>query len=228
MRVQVLDPEAFAGVSGAERRKRIGGTAEGRFADVAGAVLVGGASTRMGTDKARLELGGVPLAVRTARILASLCEDVIWSAARRPPARPAARRRIRRARRPRCAGSSARSRRRARRACSWSRPTCPGSPPDLLLALVALPEADVVAAARRTRGPSRSARSTRASAVLPKAREHLAAGRLALRELLAELGTSPLAGAALRTFDPDGAALANANTPDDWARARARAEAADR
>lgn len=39
---------------------------------VAGFILTGGASVRMGRDKALLEIGGVPLALRTARLLESL------------------------------------------------------------------------------------------------------------------------------------------------------------
>ncbi len=38
----------------------------GRFANVAGAVLTGGASARMGSDKAALAIGGVASATRVA------------------------------------------------------------------------------------------------------------------------------------------------------------------
>ena len=43
---------------------------------IAGFILAGGASSRMGRDKALLELGGVPLIVRTARLLESLVAEV--------------------------------------------------------------------------------------------------------------------------------------------------------
>ena len=42
---------------------------EGRLANVAGAVLLGGASTRMGADKARLEHAGEAFATRLALLL---------------------------------------------------------------------------------------------------------------------------------------------------------------
>jgi len=42
----------------------------------AGWVLTGGRSSRMGVDKALLELDGVPLVVRTARVAAAVCGTV--------------------------------------------------------------------------------------------------------------------------------------------------------
>ena len=49
----------------------------GRLRDVAGAVILGGRSTRMGRDKASLTVGGVAAATRIARVLAELFEDVL-------------------------------------------------------------------------------------------------------------------------------------------------------
>jgi molybdenum cofactor guanylyltransferase len=49
---------------------------QARFPDVSGFVLAGGASTRMGEDKALLKLGGVPLILRTARLAAPLVGSV--------------------------------------------------------------------------------------------------------------------------------------------------------
>ncbi len=48
----------------------------GRYDEVAGFILAGGASSRMGRDKALLEIGGVPLLVRTARLLEPLVAAV--------------------------------------------------------------------------------------------------------------------------------------------------------
>ena len=44
---------------------------------VTGAILVGGTSSRMGRDKATLELGGVGLATRIAGVLRPFCDEVL-------------------------------------------------------------------------------------------------------------------------------------------------------
>src|SRR6478736_6845594 len=44
---------------------------------MAGVLLTGGASTRMGTDKARLVVAGETLAARAARALSSVCDPVV-------------------------------------------------------------------------------------------------------------------------------------------------------
>ncbi|HRE90852.1 MAG TPA: NTP transferase domain-containing protein, partial [Myxococcota bacterium] len=44
---------------------------------VVGVVLAGGRSRRFGVDKARVEVGGVPLVVRTARLLSFALSEVL-------------------------------------------------------------------------------------------------------------------------------------------------------
>ena len=54
------------------------------------------------------------------------------------------------------------------------------------------------------------------------ARRRLAAGELALVGLLEELNVSYLGGSDLHAVDPDGSALFNANTPEEFARLQGR------
>ena len=44
---------------------------------MAGVLLTGGASRRMGTDKARLVVNGETLAARSARVLTAVCDPVV-------------------------------------------------------------------------------------------------------------------------------------------------------
>ncbi|RIK94610.1 MAG: hypothetical protein DCC71_23455, partial [Proteobacteria bacterium] len=79
----------------------------GRIANVAAAVLVGGASSRMASDprgpadKARRPFAGEPAATRTSRLLASLFDDVLLVGGDPPP--DAAGRRVADGEGPRCA-----------------------------------------------------------------------------------------------------------------------------
>jgi molybdopterin-guanine dinucleotide biosynthesis protein A len=202
---------------------------EGRFAEIAGALLLGGASERMGSDKAALEVAGEAAARRTARLLASLFEEVLLVGGEPPhgtPGRPVAD-----FAGPRCALRGLVGALEAARAprVLVVATDLPGLTADLLLALVALPEADVVVPRTPGGGLEPLCALYRRESVLPLARARLGAGELALHGLIGALAATTLAGRTLAAFDPDGAALANANTPEDWARARARLEgAADR
>jgi molybdopterin-guanine dinucleotide biosynthesis protein A len=91
---------------------------------------------------------------------------------------------------------------------------------DLLLALVAWPEADAVVP-RTASGLHPLCALYRREPVLAVARARLADGRLALRGLLDAIDTATLEEADLARVDPDGTALMNVNTPEDLARARA-------
>jgi molybdopterin-guanine dinucleotide biosynthesis protein A len=192
---------------------------EGRLASVSAALLLGGASSRMGRDKAHLERDGVALATRTARLLADHFEDVLLVGGAPPAGAPG--RRVADPEGPRCALRGlvgALSAARAERVLVVAT-DLPLLAPELPLVLVAWPEADVVLPRVGERFEPLCAVWSRAAA-LPRAREHLAAGRLALHELIAALRHEALAGDDLRAVDPAGTMLANANTPEDWERLR--------
>lgn len=191
----------------------------GRLAEVAGAVLLGGASSRMGRDKAALELGGASFAARIARLLASLCEDVLLVGGEAPADAPGLR--VADLDGPRCAlrgVASALAAARAERVLVVAT-DLPLMSADLLLALVAFPQADVVLP-RGPRGPEPLCAIWRREPALAAARAALAAGRLAVRDLFGALDVAWLEGADLARVDPDGAALLNANEPADLERAR--------
>lgn len=188
---------------------------DGRLANVCGAVLLGGRSARMGRDKAHLPLGGVSLAARTAGLLGRVCEDVMLVGGDPPPDAPG--RPVPDPDGPPCAlrglvGALAAAR--AERVLVVAT-DLPRLHEKLLWALVALPEADVVLP-RDARGLQPLCAVYRREAVHAAASERLARGGLALHGLLDELSLSPLEGADLAALDPDGSALANANTPDAW------------
>ena len=190
----------------------------GRFANVAGAVLTGGASARMGSDKAGLAIGGVASATRVARCLALLCEDVVLVGGDPPADAPG--RRAPDGDGPRSALRglvAALEATRAERVLVVAT-DLPLVTPDLLLALVAWPVADAVVP-RTADGIHPLCALYRRESALAAARRHLAEERLALSALLAALATRYLEGDDLRAVDPEGAALLNVNTPEDLARA---------
>lgn len=212
------------------------GGGAGRLANVAGALLLGGASSRMGRDKAQLSLDGESLAARSARLLARCFEEVLLVGA--PPAAAAL-----------CAPVGP-----LRLAADPPGPRCPlrglvgalaaaqaprvvviatdlpGLCDDLPLALSAWPDADAVIPRRGGR-PEPLCALWRRDAVLPLARARLEAGAssaaagaagaarfLSLRALIEALGNVRwLEGPELAALDPGGRALFNVNTPADWA-----------
>jgi len=194
---------------------------EGRLALVSAAVLLGGASRRMGRDKARIELEGVALATRTARLLEPLFEDVLLVGGDPPPEAPG--RRVPDVEGPRCALRglvSALAAARTERVLVVST-DLPLLTADLVLGLVCHPEAEVVVP-RSAEGSHPLCAVYAREAVLPAARSRLASGDLALRDLVAGLDTAWLEGAALGALDPEGASLLNVNTEADLAASRAR------
>ena len=198
---------------------------DGRIGNVAGAVLVGGASSRMGRDKAHLAVGGVAGATRAARLLGSLFEEVLLVGGSPPADAPG--RRVPDGDGPACAlrGLVAALAAAAAPRVLVVATDLPLLPPDLLLALVAWPEADAVVP-RTSRGPQPLCALYARDAVLSVARARLVAGELALHRLLAGVRTAYLEPADLARLDPQGTALFNLNTPDDLAALEHLAETA--
>jgi molybdopterin-guanine dinucleotide biosynthesis protein A len=185
---------------------------EGRLGNVAAALLLGGESTRMGADKARVEIDGEPAAVRLARRLEALCEELLLVGGAPPAAAPG--RRVSDPPGPRSAllGLVA-----ALEATSAERvlvlaTDLLGVTPELLLGLVAAPDADVVAP-RSANGAEPLCALYRREPALAEARRRLADGRLALHEMLAALSVYWLEGEDLAALAGGGTALANVNTP---------------
>jgi len=192
----------------------------GRLRDVAGAVLLGGASTRMGRDKAAVTLGGVALATRIARRLAELCEDVLLVGGTAPP--DAAGRRVPDVDAPACplrglasAFAAAHAERVLVVATDLALVT-----PALLLGLVAWPRAAAVAPRTGGRVQPLCALYERAPA-LAVAERRLRGGRLSAHGLLEELDAVYLDDADLARLDPEARALSNLNAPDELAQAEA-------
>jgi molybdopterin-guanine dinucleotide biosynthesis protein A len=196
--------------------------AEGRIANVSAALLVGGASRRMGRDKAGLPWRGTVLATHLARLLTEQFEDVMLVGGSPPADAPG--RRVPDAEGPPCALRGLVAALEAARAprvlvVATDLPLL-GS--ELLLTLLAWPEADVVLP-RTARGLEPLCALWDRDAALPVARRQLEAGRLALHELVSALGPGFLEGPDLRAVDRDGAMLTNVNTPEEWAELEARA-----
>jgi len=192
-----------------------------RLANVAGAVLTGGASTRMGIDKARLPVDGVACATRVASRLDALCTEVVLVGGDPPADAPG--RRVPDLPGPGCALRGVLG---ALEACTAERvlvlaTDLPFVTADLLLALVAWPEADVVVP-RDAGGIHPLCAIYRREVVAPVARRHLSEDRLALRATLDAVVTRHFGGDELAAVDPDGRALTNLNTPEDLAAVSAR------
>jgi molybdopterin-guanine dinucleotide biosynthesis protein A len=189
----------------------------GRIANVSAALLVGGASRRMGRDKSALMLAGVPAATRTSRLLAGFFEDVLLVGG--DPPEDALGRRVPDVRGPRCALRGVVTALEAVRTdhVLVVATDLPLLTPDLLLALVAFPEADAVVP-RDASGRHPLCALYRRAPALEQARSLLREERLAMSHLLDALDTRHLEGPDLAQVDPDGHALTNVNTPEDLAR----------
>jgi molybdopterin-guanine dinucleotide biosynthesis protein A len=168
----------------------------------------------MGSDKAHMLIGGVPGAVRVARLLDGLFAEVLLVGGDPPPEAPG--RRVPDGPGPVAALEASRT--------PWlfvAATDLPLLTPELILAIVAWPEADAVVPCTQ-RGPHPLCSLYRVEAVLPVARRNLAHGSLTLRSLLDEVATAWLGPDDVAIVDPDGVALSNVNTPDDLAQVERR------
>jgi len=193
---------------------------EARLATISAALLTGGGGTRLGQDKSRVALAGVPAATRLARRLARLFEEV-WLVGGDPPS-DAPGCRVADIAGPACAlrgvvGALAAARSERVLVLATDLPLVSDA---LLLALVALPEAEACVP-RSGEGRHALCALFARERALAVARERLAAGQLSLHGMLAALDTRWLEGPDLARLDPQGLALANLNTPADLARIEA-------
>lgn len=176
----------------------------------------------MGSDKARLSLGGVALAMRAAELLSLYFTDVLLVGGEPPAGAPGRFVPDSDVDAPRCALRgivSALENTRAERALIVAT-DLPLLTADLILGLTAWPEHDVVLP-RRDGRPEPLCAIYKRETVLEPARAKLEAGDLAMRSLLDAVDTGYLEGADLEALDPDGSALHNLNTPADLEKAEA-------
>lgn len=185
---------------------------------VEGALLAGGASRRMGRDKARLEWQGIPMAERVARALAScvtLVRVVVRPGQRPPVALPPIEDRLE----VRAPVSGIHAALQACRASAVVVAPCdvPELVPSFLLALLALVPAhggpDAVVPEGED-GPEPLVAVYR-PAVIPAIEARVDRGELSLRGLLDEIDTLRVPLEHLRPFDPELRSLRNVNRPED-------------
>lgn len=192
----------------------------GRINGLSGAVLKGGASSRMGRDKASLVLGGVPFAARIARLLDAMCCEVLLVGG--SPVDGAPGRAVGDPEGPRCAlrGLVA-----ALAGAAGDRVLVVATDlplvTDSLLRGIAAPSAADAVVPRPDGRPQPLCAVYRRAPALERARERLASERLSLQGFLEGLSVEWVDGQRLQHIDPDGTALVNINTADDLERARA-------
>jgi molybdopterin-guanine dinucleotide biosynthesis protein A len=194
---------------------------EARLAGISAALLTGGSGRRLGRDKSRVPLAGVPAATLLASRLARIFEDVLLVGGEPPHDTPG--RRVPDPPGPACAlrgvlGALEAARGERVLVLATDLPLISDA---LLLALVAWPEADAVVPRAREGRHALCALLAR-EPVKPVARRRLAAGELSLHGLFGEVGTAWLEGETLACLDPEGVALTNMNTPEELARVERR------
>jgi molybdopterin-guanine dinucleotide biosynthesis protein A len=175
----------------------------------------------MGSDKAHLPLEGVASATRLATMLGDLFEEVLLVGGDPPPDAPG--RTVPDPEGPRSALRGlvgALEAATAERVLVVATDLMALSAP-LLMALLAWPEADAVVPRTGAKIHPLCALYRR-EPVCRLARQRLADGELALVRLLDGVRVSYLEGPDLRAVDPDGSALFNVNTPDEFEQLRKR------
>ncbi|WP_420455786.1 molybdenum cofactor guanylyltransferase [Rubrivirga sp.] len=179
--------------------------------DVTGLVLAGGGSTRFGRDKALAALGGVPFVALVHAALAAHAREVLVATGTEPRAYPVAARVVLDP----VAGGGPLAGLAAGLADAetpWLLSAAVDLPyltPAALRPLLAAPAdgADVLVATDPGGGRQPTCALWRTRTVEPVVAEHVAAGRLALRDLLDRL--------AVREVRVEGGALHNVNAPGD-------------
>jgi molybdopterin-guanine dinucleotide biosynthesis protein A len=184
--------------------------------NITGALLLGGESTRMGRDKALLEWRGETWSTRAARLLAGLFSETLLVGGDPEPIAPG--RRISDPAGPACALRGVVG---ALAAATSERvlvvaTDLPFVSEDLLLALTAWPESDVVVPADE-HGDHPLCAIYRRDVCLPIALAHLESDRLSLRDLLAAVDSDRVSLEQLGLGDLGAAPLTNINTPAELA-----------
>lgn len=189
-----------------------------KLTHVEGAILAGGASRRMGRDKARVEYGGVPLAERVARSLQECLERVrvVVRPGEKPPLNIPAIEDSHEVRAP-IVGVAA-----ALRACQSEAvliTACdlPDIDPRLLgLLLAAMPTSGgpEIVAPMGPRGPEPLLAIYRPT-LLQRIEKHIRMNDLSLQKLLRDADTQIIPEQVLREIDPELRSLRNVNTPGD-------------
>ena len=204
-----------------------GGAASGAAPCLAGIVLAGGRSARMGEDKCALGLGGRTLLQRAADALGEVAgELVVAAAAGREPPPPRTALPLRRATDAIAGGGPLAGVLAGLEACSAPVAVVlacdlPFARPALLRLLAERARAGAPFVAPLHDGRPQPLCSAWRRDALPALRERLAAGERAAASMLGVPGAVLLPPDEWRAADPDAASFANVNTPADLARARA-------
>lgn len=186
--------------------------------DIAGLVLCGGRSRRMGREKALLDVGGGPLVLRVATRIASACDPVLLAtgtpgrlgnlgyrevADARPNAGP-------------LAGIVAGLEVSPHPLLAAVAVDMPYASPAVLRLLAAVHAGEEAVVPVTDSGPQ-PLHAVYAKRALPALAEALARGRFALREVLADLRVRQVGEPEWRAADPSGRFALNLNAPADLA-----------